>query len=263
MKITSRNSSDKEKKSSFSPIFPYSLISFIFGFALALIICAAIQGEKNDNNPKTQIVNDSNLTQMYSFDGKTKNPAWVMQIITPGEARESMKNIQFYEDETIPSVIRTQLSDYQNTGYDIAHLLNASEQGIFSTEFPLSTASPQLPEFNRIYWAKMNDYVRELIKKLNTRALIVTGPLFLPKEEVNGKRYVEYQVIGKEIYYPTGDSVENRNINSEVYLIPNKGINENVPLESFRVSLENLEKVSGIIFPTDIKSYLRTSGSPK
>ncbi len=40
--------------------------------------------------PKTQIINDQILTDMYAFDGRTKNPAWVMQVMSPGDAQENM-----------------------------------------------------------------------------------------------------------------------------------------------------------------------------
>jgi endonuclease G len=219
--------------------------------------------------PKTQIINDQMLTDMYAFDGRTKNPSWVMQIMSPGDARESMSNVKFNEDTSIPLIMRPTLSDYKNSGYDIAHLLNASDQGAFSTQFSLSTASPQLPQFNRVYWAKVDNYVRELVKKLDVnRVLVVTGPLYLPHTEKDGKRYVSYQVIGdgnvavpthffKIIYYPVENpDLSGFTVSSEAYIVPNQDLDENVPLDSFRTSLENLEKISGIILPTDIKSYL-------
>lgn len=45
-------------------------------------------------------------------------------------------------------------------------------------------------------------------------------------------------------------------VSSEAYIIPNQDLDENVPLDPFRTSLENLEKISGIALPSDIKSYL-------
>jgi len=219
--------------------------------------------------PKTQITIAPMLTDMYAFDGRTKNPAWVMQIMSPGDARESMSNVKFTEGSAVPSIMRSTLSDYKDSGYDIAHLLNASDQGTFSTEFSLSTASPQLPQFNRVYWTKVDNYVRELVKKLDVnRVLVVTGPLFLPHAEKDGKRYVSYQVIGegnvavpthffKVIYYPVENpDLSGFTVSSEAYVVPNQDLDESVPLDSFRTSLENLEKISGIILPTDIKSYL-------
>lgn len=103
---------------------------------------------------------------------------------------------------------------YEGSGYNIANLLKASEQEPSKTEFLLPTTSPQLPQFNQLYWAKINHYVQEIVKKLNAdRVLVLTGPLFLPHTAKNGKRYVSYEVIGdgniavpthffKIIYYP-------------------------------------------------------------
>lgn len=220
--------------------------------------------------PITQIMNDKQKIPMYAFDGRTKNPSWVMEMIKPSNTKQNLSSITFKEDLSIPSIMRPTLADYKDSGYTIAHLLDASEQKTSNKEFLLSTTSPQLTQFNQIYWAKVDNYVQELVKKLNgDGVLVLTGPLFLPYTAKNGKRYVSYEVIGdgnlavpthffKIIYYPVPhpDPYQGGfDINSEAYLIPNKNLNENVPLNSFKTSPEYIEKISGIVLPTHIKTW--------
>ncbi|MEI6243295.1 MAG: DNA/RNA non-specific endonuclease, partial [Chlamydiota bacterium] len=172
------------------------LISFFLGISGTIFFFAL--SSPNNNLPQTQIVNDQTLMCTYAYDGKTKGPAWTLQVINHREVGLSMTNIKFYEDETIPSSMRSKILDYQNSGFDIAPLLDISENGIFNTQFPLATCSPQLPQFHRVYWDKVNKYMRELINKMDgSRGLIISGPLYLPHDEANGKRYVTYQVIGE------------------------------------------------------------------
>ncbi len=244
-----------------------AFVALIVGIEGTILVFAI--NSPNKNLPVTQIVNDRNSTCSYAYDGRTKGPSWVLQVITPGEAREIISDVKFYEDTSIPPSMRSQLSDFQNSGFDIAHLVNVSEEGVFSTEFPISTASPQLPQFNRVYWAKIDSYIRELVKKLGVmRILVITGPLYLPHKESNGKWYVKYQVIGenqvavpthffKAIFYPTENfSRTGSPVGSEIYVIPNQDLSESVPLDSFRTSIENFQKISGVILPEDIKSYI-------
>ncbi len=85
---------------------------------------------------------------------------------------------------------------------------------------------------------------------------VVTGPLYLPHEEADGKRYVRYQVIGSsDVAVPShffkvvtvGEGVRTK---QWAYLLPNESLDEKCPLSAFQTTLEKIEKVSGVIFPT-------------
>lgn len=216
--------------------------------------------------PIAQIINDQSLTQMYSYDGRTKGPAWVMQVVRP-HTKENLFDVKFSEDKNIPPIIRSTFADYQNSGFDMAPLLNVLYEG----KFPISTASPQLPQFNRIYWSKVDRYVKSLSSK-SPQLLVISGPLYLPHSEKDGRKYVTYRVIGdnnvavpthffKAIFYSIPPTKENdSSYSSEVYVIPNEDVKEEVPLDHFKATVEELEKKSGIVFPTgsSIRSFLRT-----
>ncbi len=246
----------------------FSLAFFILGAFFGMFIFSA-DTSTEPQLPQAQIINRNEADYMYSYDGKTKNPSWVLEFLARGEVVSKQPKTEFIVDKSIPISIRTKLSDYEGSGFDIAHLLTVSEQGILNTRFPLSTASPQLPQFNQGYWTKVNDHVREFIKQLwADQVAVATGPLFLPQQDKDGKKYVTYQVIGenniavpthffKAVFYPSETPGKDQTVvGSEIYIIPNEEIREDTPLDSFKASLEKLQEVSGIIFPEDMMPYI-------
>ncbi len=83
---------------------------------------------------------------------------------------------------------------------------------------------------------------------------VVTGPLYLPHEEADGKRYVTYQVIGSnDVAVPSnlfkvitvGEGVRTK---QWAYLFPNESLDEKCSLSTFQTTIEKIEKVTGIVF---------------
>ena len=156
------------------------------------------------------------------------------------------------------------MGDYKGGGYDRGHLAPAAnhvsdEKGMADT-FLLSNVSPQSPSFNRGYWLKLEKHVRHLVEE-HGKIKVVTGPLFLPEQsEENGKRYVSYEVIGKSsIAVPTHffKAIWTPQT-EEAYILPNIKISAETPLESFRATIEEVERVSGVVF-----SQMDTFGTEK
>ena len=198
-----------------------------------------------------------------SYDGLHRQPRWVYEYLTKENLQGSSQrtNHHFQEDRNLPKQIRSQLKDYANSGFDRGHLMPAadahsSEQAMKDT-FYLSNVSPQPPEFNRGIWAKLEKHIRTLTAKY--RALhVFTGPLYLPEVEADGKKYVKYEVIGKNnVAVPTHYFklvlVESKKqyIPLEAYILPNKPINNMTGFQEFQTTMEKVEILSGIIFKKD------------
>jgi endonuclease G, mitochondrial len=232
-----------------------TFIPLVVGIAITSMFFLASENSNKDI-PKTQIINDQNITFTYAYDGRTKSPLWVLEVMRPADAHGKMENVKFSEDKLVPPIIRSMLTDFKNSGFDAAPLVDASRD----VAVPLSVASPLLPQFNRIYWEKVDHYAKDLLKKLEVIGIIViSGPLYLSHAEKDGKKYVTYQVLGennvavpthlfKVIFYPVQNPEgSDYSMNSEIYIVPNENLNEETPLETFRTSLENFEKMSGIV----------------
>jgi endonuclease G len=194
-----------------------------------------------------------------AYDGRTRHAGWVYEELTAeslkGEAKRA--EFDFVEDPLLPAHLRATKSDYQGSGFDRGHLSPAgnakSSPEMMKETFYLSNISPQHPQLNRKYWVKLETHVREMTKS-HAKVCVITGPLFIPELNDDGKKYVRYQVIGEnQVAVPTHyfkviyGKTDNEVI-TEAYVIPNRLIENDPPLKTFSVALENVEKAAGLTF---------------
>ena len=200
-----------------------------------------------------------------SFDRARRNPHWVAEHITPasllmqnGDRRHSY----FAEDHSIPEKFRAKLADYQRSGFDRGHQVPAADakwsQDAMNDTFALSNMCPQVGDgFNRDYWAHFEDFCRRLTS-FYPSVRIVTGPLYLPKRDADGKWKVTYEVIGHppNVAVPTHfykvvfaeDGKTGGNVSLGAFVLPNDVIANDKPLQDFEVPVEAVERASGLEF---------------
>ncbi|ROT72652.1 hypothetical protein C7M84_008958 [Penaeus vannamei] len=114
--------------------------------------------------------------------------------------------------------------------------------------------SPQVGRgFNRDKWNDVEQYCRQLTKSY-ANVYVCTGPLFLPRREEDGKLYVKYQVIGQNhvsvpthFYKVVVCESSTGELDLESFLLPNVEIDDSVPIASFHVPLETIERASGLL----------------
>jgi endonuclease G len=214
------------------------------------------------------------LSTTSAFDRRTRNPAWVAEHITPQSLAiggADRKHSFFVEDTTIPPKFRAKLSDYFRSGYDRGHQVPAADakwdQEAMDSTFLLSNMCPQVGDgFNRDYWAHLEDFCRRLTHDFPS-VRIVTGPLYLPRREEDGKYRVSYEVIGNppNVAVPTHffkiifaeDGRTGGNVSLAAFVLPNKPIANDKPLTDFEVPIEALEKASGLEFATKLPEQRR------
>jgi endonuclease G len=225
-------------------------------------------GPVNDLRPA------ASLTSVY--DRRTKNPAWVAEHITPESLANSnadRKHSVFVEDVAIPEKFRAKLKDYFRSGYDRGHQVPAADakwsQQAMDDTFALSNMCPQVGEgFNRDYWAHFEDFCRRLTKTYPS-VRIVTGPLYLPKRDADGKWRVSYEVIGQppnvavpthfyKVIYGEDGSVGGK-VALGAFVLPNARIDNKKPLTDFEVPVEAVERASGLEFANKLEPARRKS----
>lgn len=209
----------------------------------------------------------SSLPLHGAYDRRTRNPAWVAEHITPQSLlikNADRKHSTFFEDTSIPAIFRAKLSDYFRSGYDRGHQVPAADakwsQEAMDGTFALSNMCPQVGEgFNRDYWAHFEDFCRNLTQKYPS-VRVVTGPLYLPHRDPDGKWRVNYEVIGtppnvavpthfyKVIYGEDGSGGPHSKVALGAFVLPNARISNQTSLSSFEVPLEVLERASGLEF---------------
>lgn len=195
-----------------------------------------------------------------NYDCRTKNASWVYERLTVEnlQGNEDRENFNFKEDHIIPEIFRSTIADYRGSGFDRGHLAPAANHKnnpeAMADTFFMSNMSPQHPKLNRGYWSKLEKYVRDLTKSYPV-VHVITGPLFLPQEEADGKRWVKYQVIGKnDVAVPTHffkvivlEKASGQN-ESRAYIIPNQSIKPDTPIENFRTTTQKVERAAGLRF---------------
>lgn len=172
------------------------------------------------------------------------------------------KHSVFVEDPTIPQMYRAKLTDYARSGYDRGHQVPAADakwsQVAMDATFALSNMCPQVGDgFNRDYWAHLEDFCRRLTHTYPS-VRIVTGPLYLPRKDTDGKWRVNYEVIGSppNVAVPTHfykvifaeDGSTGGNVSVGAFVLPNAAIANDRPLQDFEVPVEIVERASGLEF---------------
>ncbi|CAI6334527.1 unnamed protein product [Periconia digitata] len=209
-----------------------------------------------------------------SFDRRTRNPAWVAEHITPASLaahNADRKHSVFVEDVSIPEMFRAKLKDYFRSGYDRGHQVPAADakwsQEAMDDTFALSNMCPQVGNgFNRDYWAHFEDFCRRLTTSYPS-VRVVTGPLYLPKKDADGKWRVSYEVIGTppNVAVPTHfykvifaeDGKPGGKVALGAFVLPNAVIANNKPLVDFEVPVEVVERASGLEFANKLEPARR------
>ncbi len=123
----------------------------------------------------------------FEYDGRARNPAWAMAVVTPGVlGGEAVRRERFAADPRVASAWRATLADYQGSGFDRGHLLGAAFFGAQQDRdatFRLSNIAPQHPELNRGAWKRIEEGIRERVRGGATAAIVVL-PLY-PRAKAN------------------------------------------------------------------------------
>ncbi|QRV90099.1 DNA/RNA non-specific nuclease [Ceratobasidium sp. AG-Ba] len=216
------------------------------------------------------------------YDRRLRHPAWTAQHLTrasfvkpatPDPSKGDRSNSTFAEDQSILLPFRARLQDYYRSGYDRGHMVPAADakmsQEAMDETFLLSNIAPQVGVgFNRHYWAYTEDWCRRLTSTFQD-VFVFTIPLYLPKQDPDGKYRVTYEVIGNppNVSVPTHfakvvlgsrpaspATPQLAEISLGAFVMPNAEIPDETPLTKFVVPVEAVERASGLVlFSEDVK----------
>ncbi|EGN96154.1 hypothetical protein SERLA73DRAFT_59384 [Serpula lacrymans var. lacrymans S7.3] len=211
-----------------------------------------------------------------AYDRRLRHPAWTAEHLTLSSLGRSPENgdrskSTFTEDEALPTPFRALLKDYFKSGYDRGHMVPAadakSSQEAMNETFLLSNIAPQVGAgFNRHYWAYLEDWCRRLTGSFSD-VYVFTVPLYLPRQESDGKWRVTHEVIGSppNVAVPTHfakvvltsrpsspSTPDVPEISTGAFVLPNAVIADDAPLESFVVPIEAVERAAGLTLFSDV-----------
>ncbi|KAK7167016.1 hypothetical protein R3I94_001423 [Phoxinus phoxinus] len=235
---------------------------------------------KNDNPTYKLIDRVPNLTDIRKrksyvmlHDNRTRNAAWVYEILNTSiigqddDHQNDEKNpTDFKVDNSIHPFYQAPESNKSHSTkhdrYDRGHLAAAANhkwcQEACRDTYLISNMAQQHEKLNRGKWKSLEQQCRKDIKEKKhaiRNIHVYTGPLYLPNNQS-----VSYKMVGDKavpthffkviIVEKWDDTVE-----LKCYQMPNRELFE----EFFEVSIESIEKASGLIFRES--SYNRVTDS--
>ncbi|XP_042327124.1 nuclease EXOG, mitochondrial isoform X2 [Sceloporus undulatus] len=198
-----------------------------------------------------------------SYDQAKRVPRWVIEHISKHKTlgNADRKYCKFRPDPNIPPVFSAMNEDYFGSGWSRGHMAPAGDNKYspkaMAETFYLSNIVPQNYENNAGFWNRIEMYCRELTERFED-VWIVSGPLTLPQVEDDGKKRVIYQVIGKDdvavpshlykVILARRSETSTEPLVLGAFVVPNNPISFDHQLLEFQVSIEELEKMSGLVF---------------
>ena len=217
---------------------------------LSLEIPLVLKGEK--------IINHAGYSFVYSEEHEQAK--WVAYVLNNKELDGTFgRSDNFREDPSVSSGSASNL-DYAKSGYDRGHLAPAADmkwsEKAMSESFYYSNMSPQLPAFNRGIWKILEEKLRDWALE-NDSILIVTGPILLFKKGTKQAAIGPNSVTVPAYYYKAILDFKKEKSKSIAFILPNQG--SKMPVQSFMVSIDSLEKLSKIDFFYKLDDKLETS----
>lgn len=143
-------------------------------------------------------------------------------------------------------------TEYEGFGYDRGHLAPSADfkwsKTALSESYYYSNMSPQLAEFNREGWAKLEGMLRGYVYENGVSLYVITGPVLTDNlktvpQSIN-------QVSIPKYFYKIAFDKENEI--AIAFLVPHKELE--YPIEYYSVSIDSVEAVTGINFFASIDS---------
>ena len=181
-----------------------------------------------------------------SYNEENELPSYVAYELTKDEVLGPVeRNDSFREDPYVRTGSAT-LEDYRGSGYDRGHMAPAadfkwSEKAMEDT-FYMSNMAPQDPSFNRGIWADLEAVVRNMAYDEGT-IYVVTGPVLTDGPY---KTIGENKVSVPKNFYKVVLKYDGDNSKAIGFVLENE--NSDRDIESFALSVDEVEKITGIDF---------------
>ena len=217
--------------------------------------------------PSDDYVEHSALILSYNEEHEQAN--WVAHMILPEIKNGAVfRTNDFREDSLIKTGTAVQedyfLTDtlasgkvnYDGFGYDRGHLAPSADfrwsKTALSESYYYSNMSPQLADFNRESWAKLEDHLRKYVIANNTALYVVTAPL-LKDDLLKIERSINKVSIPTQYAKFVFDPSNQRSI---AFVLPNQKNDD--PLESYAMTVNQAEEIFNIDVFSNIEALENT-----
>ena len=206
------------------------MIKTVFILALFLV-------QSSNDSVELYQKNDYSLTYSEQYELSI----YVKYTINQSDINGPFKRKNRFKPDTSIPTLSASPKDYKKSGYDRGHMKPAAvSKGTkqdMTESFLMSNMAPQLPEFNRIGWKKIESEVRSLLKSQDS-LIVYTGPVLNGIDEYIGADSVGIpKYFFKAILY--GDSTK-----AYGYLCPHQRLDKDV--SKYIVSIDSIEVITGL-----------------
>lgn len=182
------------------------------------------------------------------YNEKTEQSNWVAYRLSKEslEVPNVKRAKRFNYDKDVKSRTAAH-KDYSHSGYTRGHMAPAGDMA-FNTvamkeSFLMSNMSPQVKVFNNGVWKELEENVRDWAFS-NGELIVVSGPIFYSKNPKKIGKQTKISV--PDAFYKILLDNEGRDKKSIGFIIPHELAVD--PLQDFAVSIDEIEKVTGIDF---------------
>ena len=218
------------------------------------------EGEDVKSNTNEYFLPTSTTGQVVHHEGYSlsysephEQAEWVAYELKKSHLINSNFKRPYFE---VDNAVKTGAADwrnYKNSGYDRGHLCPAGDRSynkfVHDETFLTSNISPQEHEFNSGIWNTLEQKVRYWASKYDG-VFVVTGGVLKGKMKTIGNEKV---AVPNQFYKVLIDTSSGK-VKMIAFLIPHE--NSNKPLYEFVVSVDSIEKLTGIDFFPQLEDSL-------
>ncbi|MEG3939837.1 DNA/RNA non-specific endonuclease [Microcoleus sp. S36b_A3] len=197
---------------------------------------------------------------VLSYNSKTKTANWVSWQLNRSWIGAADRQDNFRPDGALPDAwYKVRPNDYSGSGYDRGHVAPSADrtrnEPDNSSTFLMTNMMPQVPELNRGVWGDLEEYCRELVQQ-GKELYIVAGPVgklgAIGKKEkiaVPAKTWKVIVVLDRQGLGMRGVDANTRTI---AVMMPNDASVKGSGWKSFRVSVKQVERETGLNFLSNV-----------
>lgn len=202
-----------------------------------------------------QIIRHTGFTLCYAEPHE--QASWVAYDLSPAKLiRAASRTNRFLPDPFVRTGSAID-EDYRGSGYDRGHLAPAADMAwsveTMTESFYFSNMSPQAPSFNRGIWKNLEEQVRDWAAE-SRKMFVVTGPLLEDGLGTIGPNRVSVP----RAYYKALLFIDSQHRARAIgFVLPNEASSD--PLSHFAISVDSLERLSGIDFFPELRDATERS----
>jgi endonuclease G len=220
----------------------------------------------NPNQANTKDINNYLIVKpqyVLSYNESRGIPNWVSWQLNSKWLGNVPRSNNFRPDDTLPSNWqRVTPTDYIRSGYDKGHMIpsgdrtNTPEDN--ASTFLMTNIIPQAADNNQGYWADLEEYCRDLVKRGN-ELYIIAGSYGSQGNIAQGKVTIPARIYKIVVVNTPGKGIQGISESTRIIAIdtPNVNGDRQANWKQFLTTIDDLEQKTGYDFLSNLKPNIQ------